>query len=1047
MNQRLILTATGLGALLLPLSCGGSGSGGSSSAMVLEEANHGHGRPLLPYSIKKLDGSGQPTDDLIEIRTIDDLIENVTTDNGILPMEPWPTDAKLPSGDPGNHYIHARFRQPIDIDSVFDPAAAAGASAHLIGTITMIAVDSITGTTTQIPGRAFIGGKTYGNTPDPIDPSKRVLETWFAESGGVLVATDVGGEFPGMGFPGTETDFSGAFELADPRSFVFVPDTDGDLTTHETFPAGVQIRLQMTEGVLAENGKALKEQAVASATVGVDQIPPEVKVAGSEQIPVIIPGNGDFDVDPKTSITVDFTEPVQISTIGDLPDGDTPDLASAILLQFGPSTSTTTVPYSVLPRSVYDFTSMILTPVYAFPGAGPEFEDCGAFNRVDVFISKEQFTDLAGTLNQGAPSTFFTTGIGPGLVNAPVTPDVIYASRVEQDSSISVIDMNGFGASTGNPTYDAICPIKEGNSNYPNNPNVQLQGSSMIPPLTSGACPHNGGSAGPFTLTLDSSLNSRLVTAPLIESVNDMMLGHALDNVYNNGDPFGCQSGGGNLCAATGLKVVAVAAGGASTLAPSTLSSFPIKTVYGGENLVSWAPHPNPPPLTFPPLCISPAIGAQEPSSILLLNLIPPKVNLLVPGPIPLGIPEACIPPQNLLTPEQNGFFQGPSPPSTDVGNCLQFAYRQQIGQFLYVADRVAGEVVVLNSNRMTVLDRIPTPDPTELAMSPDLDFLAVTNQNANSVSFISVDPVNSNFHNVVKTVAVGKGPTGIAWETGNEDVFVCNTGDSSVTIISSFTLEVRKTLNNQIFGPIDIVTTPRQMGFGLFRGVYYGYILNSNGSISLFESGPDGVNGWGFDQVIGQPEFNFQNPKAIQADVSNMNSAIWVAHENKLNFDGSPSGNDGGALTNMFIESGTIGIIPLDPGFFADPSLRDLNFAINASIGEGEFGLTGVPTDIAFDNHRNRSALTNFATNFSAGFPLSLNGKSLVKPVATGFAAVNTPQFLLASVPTSNEGPGVVDVIFLEGGFQRFDTNPFHDGIQSIPVPGVRGVMDFFRQ
>jgi hypothetical protein len=136
-----------------------------------------------------------------------------------------------------------------------------------------------------------------------------------------------------------------------------------------------------------------------------------------------------------------------------------------------------------------------------------------------------------------------------------------------------------------------------------------------------------------------------------------------------------------------------------------------------------------------------------------------------------------------------------------------------------------------------------------------------------------------------------------------------------------------------------------------------------------------------------------------------------------------------------------------LDPGFFTNPSLRDLNFAINASIGQGEFGLTGVPTDIAFDNHRNQSALTNFSTNFSAGFPLSLNGKSLVKPVAAGFASVNTPQFLFASVPTSAEGPGVVDVIFLEGGFQRFDTDPFLAGIQSVPVPGVRKVMDYFRQ
>jgi len=1014
--------------------------------MVLEEANHGFGR-LLPYTTFVADETGFPTDELIEIRSIDDLLNNVGPDNPVHAVEPWPTVAQLPNGDSGNHYIHARFRMPIDIDSVLDPAASSAGSAHLLGTITMIAVDPINGTTTHIPGRAFIGGKTYGNTPDPEDPTKRVLETWVSVKDGQLVANDVNGSQPGLGFPGTKSPFAGSVELADPRSFVYVPDSDGNLNTPETFPTGVQVRLQMTEGVQGQNGKKLKDQAVASATVGDDTVKPEVKVAGAEQIPVIIPGNGDFDVDPTTPITIEFTEPVQIATLGDLADGSTPDLASAVLLQFGPTATMTTVPYSVMPRSVYDFTSAILTPVYAFPGAGPEFEDCGAFNEVTVRVNSEQFEDLIGNVNDGSPSTFFLTGVAPGLVNAPVSPDVVYASRIEQDPSISVIDLNGFGASSGNPTYDASCPIKKGNTNYPNNPNVKLQGPQLTPPLIQGGCPFNGGSAGPFTLTLDSTLNSRLVTAPIIESVSDMMLGHALDNVYNNGDPFGCQSGGGNLCAATGLKIVAIGQGGASTVAPSTLSTAPIKTVYGGENLMSWAPHPNPPPMVFPPLCISPTLAVQEPTSVLMLNLIPPKVNLLVPGPIPLGIPSACQPPQNLLSPEQNAFFQGPYPPTELVANCFQFAYRQQIGQFLYVADRVAGEVVVLNSNRMSVIDRIKVPDPTSLAMSPDLDFLAVTNQGANSVSFISIDPLSSGYHQVVKTTIVGSKPTGIAWESGNEDILVCNSGSNTVTIISAFTLTVRKTLTNQLFGPIDVVTTPRQLGFGLFRGVYYGYILNSNGTISLFESGPDGVNGWGYDQIIGQPSFKFQNPKAIQPDVSNLNSAIWVAHEYQLDFDGSQTGSDGGALTNMFIESGTIGIIPLDPGFFADPSLRDLNFAINASITEGEFGLTGVPTDIAFDNHRNQSALTNFSTNFSAGFPLSLNGKSLVKPVTGGFAAVNTPQFMFASVPTSSEGPGAVDVIFLEGGFQRFDTDPFIEGIQSIPVPGVRHVMDYFRQ
>ena len=248
------------------------------------------------------------------------------------------------------------------------------------------------------------------------------------------------GSQPGLGFPGTEqtVPFSGAATLVDPQLFLFVADSDGDLATHETFPTGVQIRMQMTEGVKAINGKNLEDQAVASATVGPDDVSPEVRVSGSEQIPVIIPGNGDFDVDPETSIIVEFTEPIQLMTLGDLPDGSAPTLSAAILLEFGPTTSLTSVPFTVMPRSVFDFTSMVLKPVYAFPGAGPGFLDCSAFNQVTITVNTEQFMDLSDRMNSAGPVTFFTTGEGPGLVNAPVTPDAIYLSRVSGSPSLSV---------------------------------------------------------------------------------------------------------------------------------------------------------------------------------------------------------------------------------------------------------------------------------------------------------------------------------------------------------------------------------------------------------------------------------------------------------------------------------------------------------------------------------------------------------------------------------------------------------------------------------
>ena len=64
-----------------------------------------------------------------------------------------------------------------------------------------------------------------------------------------------------------------------------------------------------------------------------------------------------------------------------------------------------------------------------------------------------------------------------------------------------------------------------------------------------------------------------------------------------------------------------------------------------------------------------------------------------------------------LLTPEQNNYFEGPSYLQQTIAACQPYMIRQQIGHFLYVIDRGRREVVVLNSNRMTVIDRIPTPD------------------------------------------------------------------------------------------------------------------------------------------------------------------------------------------------------------------------------------------------------------------------------------------------------------------------------------------------
>jgi len=256
----------------------------------------------------------------------------------------------------------------------------------------------------------------------------------------------------------------------------------------------------------------------------------------------------------------------------------------------------------------------------------------------------------------------------------------------------------------------------------------------------------------------------------------------------------------------------------------------------------------------------------------------------------------------------------------------------------------------------------------------------------------------------------------------------------------------VRKVVRNQLRSPFEVAITPRMNGFAFARNVYFAYVLNGDGTVAIFESGPDGINGWGFDDLIGTIPFNFTNPKTIAADPTNLNSQFYVVHENQLDlFTGQPTGRPGGAVTQVGIKSAIIGAILIDTNLLGRPQIRDIEYGLFSSIGSDQ--LTGIPIDIAFDNLRNRTALTNTFTPFSAGNPLSINGKAITKNGGLASQLTYAPQYMFLAIPTSIEGPGVVDVIDLQVGLQRVDTNRFVAGVQSIAVPNVRTVVDYSRQ
>ena len=145
------------------------------------------------------------------------------------------------------------------------------------------------------------------------------------------------------------------------------------------FPEGFEIRMRFTTAVLAANGKPLEDAVLACTTVGDDLLTPEVLTTPPPlQEPLITPGGGDLDVDPMTTVRVEFAEPVQPLSVGPLVGAGPPNVSSAIKLQFGPDTSRTDMPFNVRPVSIFDLSIYELirpstspAPVRSSRPAGP----------------------------------------------------------------------------------------------------------------------------------------------------------------------------------------------------------------------------------------------------------------------------------------------------------------------------------------------------------------------------------------------------------------------------------------------------------------------------------------------------------------------------------------------------------------------------------------------------------------------------------------------------------------------------------------------------
>ncbi len=992
------VVALGLvGVTGIAISCGGGGGSPTGASLTqFFSVTNGFGAPLLPLRIAKPDANGNPTTEIVEIRDLKTLTNNKPSAiNPVLPVATWPLDAILPDQSPGNHFMLIQFGGNFTPDekSILDPNSPTG----LTGALTVTALDPVSGVQTNVKGRMFVNGRTTRNG---------AIETWVVKGPAVApglpepLASQVA-----AGFPGIATSFAGSDRLVGLRSIVFIPDVNDDLSKIETFPTARNIRITVGTGVRSKGGAFWPQTAVAVSTVGPDNLTPEVSVNPGTLTPVTEPALNATLVPVDRLVQVDFTEPIQPFTVGPVPSQLPPPVTGGVRLSFAVGQNTVLIPFTALPENPFNFTRIVLTPAFSFPGSFFKNGPAGLPAPEDVVFSVtidmttlSTFTDLVGRKNSVPRTATFTTGAGAGIVNAPVSPGVIYLGFGGQTAGIGVLDLDGFGQGTGTPIQDnpQTLPIEPGTSNFKNNPDLNL---ALTPPLTVQNTSLAGGSLGPLTLARDSStVTFVFAQPPLVNGVRDMAIGGPLDVLFNNGI---CLSGGGNFCAKDSFHVT-------------------------NGNTITTSPAPNPPKLIFPPLCLAPFIGAEEPISARNIG-----ASLIKPGNWK-GNPASGIPPQGSFSDSPTPYgatWPGPDlPPTQPPFACVNYTVRQQIGHFLYVIDPVVRRVVVLNSNRMTVVTSIPQPDPVNMSMSPDLKLLAVTNSSTNQVQYINTDPLSVNFHKVVATTNVGVAPIGIAWQPDGEDLMVACTGSNTLDIIQGQSLTVRKTVSNQLQQPFDVAITSRQVaGLGFATGVYFAYVLNRNGSVAIYESGPAGLQGIGFDDLIGLVQTNFAQPTAIQPDTSNLNSGVWIVHKTTT---GLPT------ASNLALTSSPVGPIPFNNFIiFPSPSFRNREYTVVQTVQPAQFS-GNAPQDIAFDDFTNNGniAVGLFLSGGVPGATVLHSSKKHVRPVPGGFIPASTPKAIFFTSFDS----GKIDVVDRITGLRI---------VEPIDAPQAQIVAHYWRQ
>jgi YVTN family beta-propeller protein len=292
-----------------------------------------------------------------------------------------------------------------------------------------------------------------------------------------------------------------------------------------------------------------------------------------------------------------------------------------------------------------------------------------------------------------------------------------------------------------------------------------------------------------------------------------------------------------------------------------------------------------------------------------------------------------------------------------------------------------------------------------------------------------NVNPRSSQFLDNTAKIFVGGNPKGLCVQPEQEDVFVCNFGSNTISVINPKTNTVRKTLSSLIKKPWDMVAGPRQVQFGFGTQVYHAYISNFGGdNVLIYESGPDGLGGVGFDGILdpvpptgenGQQFLPIQSPRGLCWDPSAgkqypYTGGCYVAHR---------SGSHGMVSRIEFTAQqapyGPISLIPNSGSIGGTPGFGKRLFLITSQWGGSHNPLSGsAASDVALlDYNRNAWLNDNWTGNFDVtnlgDLPgpqtfLPINNKSPLRTVVGTYRQTVNPDRLYISFDTVP----VIDVI-----------------------------------